>query len=188
MNSKNCKDYSRIVLDLLNGKIKYEDLKFENNEDIIIFQKKLLEVSNSKEEINDIINMSKGLLSKLNFIKENFQKIIKVIENSLSIFSRWNINYYILDLDESLIDGDIDIICKTISDIIGLTKEKNIQILNYDNIFKNMVDIFYYKNLDEFCKLHNIIEILKKERIEQRIVEDFYYKENTKGISLIKNK
>jgi len=184
MKSKKGDDYSRIVLDLLNDKIKYEELIFEKENDISLFQKKLLSVSTTKEEINEIIKIKKGLLNHLNFIKENFKTIFQKIEKSKTIFS-YN---YILNLDEPLIDDNFDEIFKIIKEIIDLTKNKKIKILNYDDIFESLVNTFSNKSLNDLCKLIKIIDIVKKEKIDQRIIENFYNLIHQKGILSVKNK
>ena len=185
LNSKKGDIYSRIVLDLLNDKIKYAELIFEKENDISLFQKKLLSVSTTKEEINEIIKIKKGLLNHLNFIKENFEIIFQKIEKNQSFISNDN---YILNLDGPLIDDNFDDIFKIIKEIIDLTKNKKIKILNYDYIFENLVNIYKNKSLKDLCKLIKIIEILKKEKIAQRTIENFYKLIHQKGFVSIKDK
>lgn len=176
MKSKNWKDYSRIILDLLNYKIKLkiEDLIFDNPKDTSFLQENLLSESSTKEEVNDTIRLSKGLLNNLIFIKKNFQNIIKKLENTKSMLDMfdWRNDNYILNLEEPLIDDNPDEIIVAISDIILLTKNK-LKILDYNDIFEKLINIYSTKDLNDLCKLHKIIDLLKRERIDQKKLNNF---------------
>jgi hypothetical protein len=42
-----------------------------------------------------------------------------------------------------------------------LLEKKNYKLLNYEEIFEDLLNIFSNKDLNDLCKLHNILEILK---------------------------
>ena len=69
IQSKNGKDYCRNVFDLLNNKkLKLSDLSFDNENEKKIFQKNLLSVSKSKEDVNYVISISEGLTNSLELL------------------------------------------------------------------------------------------------------------------------
>ena len=188
LNSNNWEYYSRVVLDLLYDKIRYEDLKFEKQENVTIFQNKLLSVSSSRDEINYVIRISKGLLNNLNFIKKNLQTIIKILEANKSRFTFWKNIDFTLNLDGPLGDDNVDDIIKVLLDIIPIIKEKNIKILNYDNIFENLVNCYSNKSFEDLCQLHKLIDVLKKEKLNQEIIIRFYNMVHKEGMLSIKNR
>ena len=84
MKSKYGKEFSRGILDLLmKDKNKIINLLHQinnyNNDEFKIFQNNLLSVSGLKEEINNILKLSKGLFNSLAFIKENLDIIYKIL-------------------------------------------------------------------------------------------------------------
>ena len=188
MKSKYEKDFSASILDLLiNNRIKFKDLTFKNDKEITNFQKYLLSASSKKEEVNFTIKLSEGLYENLIFIKENFKIITKILEDNAKIF-RWKITNYQLSLERPDEKDDIDKIIIALSEIMNLSRDKNYKILNYEEIFEDLLNAFSNRDLDQLCKLHNLIELLKNERINQKIVENFYNKIHEKGLFLIQKK
>ena len=187
MKSKYNKDFSRATLDLLiNNKIKFKDLLIKE-EDFNNFQNNLLTISEKKDEINYIIKLSKGLYSNLSFIRDKFQIISKILEDNAKVL-RWKSTNYQLSLVNAEEGDDIDKIFLVLSDIIDLSKNKNYKIVDYEEIFTNLLNFYANKDLNDLCKLHNIVNILKKEKLSLRLSEKFYNTIHQKGLFLIKNK
>ena len=177
MKSKYGKNFSKETLYMLmNNKMKIKDLIFKDDKEFKGFQKNLLSASTKKDEINYIIKLSKGLYNNLIFIKENLKEIGKIAGN------------YILSLNEPDVDDDIDRMYMILHDLITQIKEKQYKILNYDEIFEGILNVFSNKELNVLCKLHNIINILKNEKLNINYIQKFYNKVHEKGMSLIKNK
>ena len=104
--SKNWNDYTRIVLYcLINNKNKF-NLSFNIEEDLLIFQKKLISVSQTKDEVNSIIKLKKGFYNNLKFINDNFVQIYNIIENDLKNGISKNITFQVsldkLEYDENI--------------------------------------------------------------------------------------
>ena len=177
MKSKYGKNFSKETLYMLiNNKMKFKDLVFKDDKEFKGFQKNLLSVSIRRDEINYIIKLSKGLYNNLIFVKENLEDIGKIAGN------------YSLSLNEPDVEDDIDQIFIILSDLITQIKEKKYKIFNYDEIFEGLLNVFSNKDLNVLCKLHNIINILKNEKLNIKNIEKFYNKVHQKGMSLIKNK
>ena len=187
ITSKNGNDYSKIVLDLLYSNQKKLNLSFTNEKEFKTFQNKLIKVALHKDEVNYIIKFSSGLLNNLKFIKENFQLICKILEDDSRVYRLKNTNFQ-LSLDDPEKDTKIDDIFIVLSDIVTSNKGKYYKILNYNDIFESLVNAYSNRDLDEFCKLHNIIGILKQELLDQRLINNFYDQIHEKGIFLIKSK
>ena len=186
MKSKYEKDFSASILDLLiNNRIKFKDLTFKNDKEITNFQKYLLSASSKKEEVNFTIKLSKSLYENLIFIKENFKIITKILEDNAKIFRK---NNYQLSLERPDEKDDIDKIIIALSEIMILSKDKNYKILNYEEIFEDLLNAFSNRDLDQLCKSHNLIELLKNERKKKKIVENFYNKIHEIGLFLIQKK
>ena len=60
-----------------NIKINNLILKFDNFEEINIFQKKLLSKAKGKNELEYIFNLNKGFINSLKFIKDNINMLFK---------------------------------------------------------------------------------------------------------------
>ena len=184
--SKNGNDYTRIVLYcLINNKNKF-NLSFNIEEDLLIFQKKLISVSQTKDEVNSIIKLKKGFYNNLKFINDNFVQIYNIIENDLKNGISKNITFQV-SLDKLENDENIDNIFLVLSNIIFQNEEKKYKILNYNEILVSLIYTYSNKTLEEFYKLHLIIKNLKKEKIDQKIISEFYIKFHNKGFLLIKN-
>ena len=187
MQSKNGDIYSKIVLDLIyDNKVKLHIL-FEKEKDFKIFQKKLLSVSQYKSQVNYIIKLSKGLYNNLVFIKENFQLICKILEDYDKIYRKTNTDLK-LRLDNPEKDSDIDKIFIALSDIVSKNKGKYYRILDYNEIFESLVNFYSNRELNELCKIHNILGILRQEKLNEKLIDYFYNKIHEKGLFLIKNK
>ena len=188
IKSKYGKNFSREILDLfLNKKLRFTDLSFNNENDFNDFQINLLSITKSKEEIIFVIKLSKSLYENLIFIKNNLNIICKILEDNAKIY-RWNSTNYQLSLGNFNDKDDIDSIFILLSDIVKLLEKKNYKILNYEEIFENLLNVFSNKELNELCKIHNIIHLLKNEKIDRKVIEKFYNEVHQKGLYSIKNK
>ena len=189
IKSEKGKDYCRSVFDLLNDKIlKFNELSFENEEELKSFQKNLLSVSTNKNEINYIIKLIKGLTNSLEFIKDNYKTICNILEKNASYFKFEKYNYQLTLESLCKEDNDIQKIYLLLKEIINGTKNKKYKIMDLEEIFDNMIDFYYNKSIYEYCQLHNIVALLKSEKINTKKIEYFYNKVHQKGMNLIRNK
>ena len=185
---KNAKECCRIVLDLLNNKeLKCEDLSLEKQEDIDILQKNLLFASKTKEEINYIIKISDGLINSLKFINKYCKEIYIILDKNASYF-QWKESSYFLTLANPRKNDDINEIEKLLSEIIKVTKDKKYKIINYEDIFEDIIDLYSNESLKELCKLDKMAGVLKAQKIKQKSIEKYYNAIHKKGVYLIKNK
>ena len=188
IESKDWIDYCRAVFDLINNKkLKLGDLSFQSEKELKLFQKKLLSVSNNKEEINYTIKIIKGFTNSLIFIKENCYQICSILEENSRKLCSDKTNYLLTLNNLTNEDNDIDEIYNNLQQIIKLKKDKSYKIINLEDIFEKMINFFSNKELNEFCKLHNIVGILKGQKINSRCIEYFYNKVHQRGMNLIRN-
>ena len=186
MDSKVGLDFSRAILDLLNeGKIKKDQIVFNNDSELIKFQQKLLPKFEKKEELNLIIHLSKGLYNNLIFIKDNIKQIYDIFEKNKKFYEFFS--DYKLTLDIPSIDEDIDNIYSALKEIIGYQENKN-KILDCNIIFENMLTTFSNKELNDFLKLNKILNLMEKEGIYQMNKEKFYKLIHKKGMDMIRDK
>ena len=184
--SKDSNEYTRIIFDLLNEKeLKYKDLVFNNQEDNLAFRKNLLKASKNKKEVNYVIKLSKGLTSCLEFILENIKTIYFILNEKKSFFS-WNESSCLLSLSELEKDINIDKIYDLLKQILEFDKE--CKIINFDNIFNDLIDLFSNKSLNELYNLIKIEKLLKSNKINLSNTKKFYDKIHFKGLRLIQNK
>ena len=195
LDSKNIKYYIRDIFTLLiHEDIKISDLDLIDNEDkkdkINRVKKEFLEVSNTKEEINFILNkFSKGLIEYLQFIQENIDLICDILDkssNKKKKNKKEEINY-ILNLPAPDKEDDINRIYELIKDTI-FKMQKNARkynILNFEQIFNQLVDIYANETLDELCNLRQFKELLQK-HLSKNTLENYYIKIHQKGMNLIK--
>ena len=187
MKDKNGKIFSREIFNLLKDKtLSLIELSLQNDE-LIIFQKNLLLVSKSKEEINYLIKLSDGLEKGFQFIEENCAIICNVLETNFKIFASDNTNY-LLALPKLIDKDDIDNIYISLQNIFYKTRDKKYKNIDLKELFEQLIYFYSNKTLNDFCKLHNIIIILKTQKINAKIIENFYEKVHSKGMSLIKEK
>ena len=188
IQSKNGNLYSRSVLDLLNEKkLKFNDLFFNNKENLIQFQYNLLTVSENKKEINYVIKISKKLTNCLKFICENYNIICSILEKD-SRFYRGDEKNYLLTLSDLENDEQIDNINEVLIKIFDTKDYRIFKILNFQKIFEDLYYLYLNKPLNELCKLYKIENIFKKQNIRISNIENFYKSIHEKGIQLIKEK
>ena len=197
LDSKNNKYYIRDIFTLLiQEEIKITDLDLlENKGKIKKAQKLFLEAAKTKEEINYILNkFSKGLISYLEFIRENIILICNILEKSVEekkkdkkdkkVKDKEEENY-ILNIPSPDIEDDFDKINELITGILEQMKNKKYTILNYDQIFNQLVDIYENETLDKFYNLKNLVILLSK-HLKKNTMENYFVKFHQKGMNLIK--
>ena len=186
--SNSANNYNRAILDLLMAKtLDLNDLSFKKEQDLKIFQINLLSVSKSKDEINYILKITNGFTKSLEFLQNNLPKICLILEENAGLFKREKTNYLLTLANLTKDDNDINEIYRLLSNILSLTKDKGYKIINLEEIFDNMVDFFSSKELNAFCTLHNIVGLLKAQKINSKSIDNFYYKVHQKGMYLIKH-
>ena len=187
IQSKNGKDYCRNIFDLLNiKKLRLSDLSFDNEKDKQLFQKNLLLVSKSKDEVNYVISISDGLTNSLEFIQDNCKKICSILEENESKL-RFKDTNYLLSLKNPDNNDNIDKIYSLLFNIIKLTEKKDYKIINLVEIFENFVNLYSDRKLEEICKLNNILGLLQNEKVNYYILDKFYNRIHNKGMNLIRN-
>ena len=171
-------DICRSILDLKNeGKKNFDKFIQKNVEDLTTFQKILLSVAVSKNEIEYIINLIKGLKPSLDFIKENID-ILLAMENN---------RCFPINLEVQNEKYDINDIFTSVSEIIKKCAEKQYKIINIEDLFENLFNIASYKDLNELCKLRNFLQFLSKDRRGQTLINSYNKKVHEKGMNLITN-
>ena len=185
MKSKSGNLFSRGILDLLmDNKNKILNLLVQDDNNLKIFQKILLKASEKKDDINNIIKLSKGLYNNLLFIKENMNEIYQTLNKIITILNLNFFTNYELSLNNPEENEDIDKIISVLSEIINLTKDKN-KIINCDSIFESMLTSFENRELNDIFKLHKIFNITE---IKGNLFIRFYDVIHQNGLNLIKNK
>ena len=184
MKSKKGDLFSRGILDLLmNNKNKILNLLVQDDKILKIFQKYLLKASENKDDINNIIKLSKGLYCNLLFIKENMNEIYQTLDNIIKFYQFYK--NYELSLNNPEGNEDIDNIISVLSEIIKLTEDKKNKILNCNSIFESMLTSFENRELNDILKLYKLFNITEiKEYLQIR----FYDIIHQNGLNLIKNK
>ena len=185
IQSKNGKDCSRTLLDLLTSKeLKLDELSFDSEEELNTLQENLLHITKSKEEINYVIKISQGLTNILKFMAKNNKEINDLMEKYAGYFQYRKNNF--LSLDEPKINDNIEELFSLLSNIIALTKDRKYVIINYEEIFENLVNLYKNESLNELCKLDKLANLFKTQNINYRYLENFYSAIHNKGIILIK--
>jgi hypothetical protein len=90
---KKSKEFGRAFLEKLNKEHFNCYMIFNNEERIINFQKELLSFCVKKQELQYILNLSKGLIKYLKYIYNNYEKIYTILKNNSSYFGSYKNNY-----------------------------------------------------------------------------------------------
>ena len=121
------KKFSKSRFDLIKQRqLKLEDFHFENNEELNLFQKNLLSSGQEKNEINkddinNILNLSKSLTNCLKFLSDN----IKIVYDSLEKVVKWyNLNNYELTIPSAKNEENVEDIFNSLQNIINYTKQR----------------------------------------------------------------
>ena len=185
LESKNGSQCSKATLDSLNNKeIKFEELKFEKEEDYLKFKKNLLFAAKTKDDINFILKMSRGLTDCLQFILQFTKEIYDILKKN-EPYTRKNVYYY-LKLVEPKVDDDIEILTEYLKKIFEFSKNKDYKLINLEELFSELKNWYMNKSLDEFCQLNTFVEFLRSQNIRDKILEEYYISIHNKGLNLIK--
>ena len=183
IESKNGIQCSKTILDLLNNKeIKFENLTFEKEEDYLLLKKNLLFSAKTKEDINFIIKMSRGLVDCLQFIDQFAKEIYEILKKCEPF--RKKTEHYQLKLPEPKIEDDIEILTQYLKKIFEIGKEY--KLINLEDLFVDLKNIYLNKSIEELCKLNLFVDFLRSQNVKDKILEDYYISFHTKGINLIK--
>ena len=172
IKGKNGPNICRCILDLLYQGFKLNNFIQNNEEDFLIFLKILLSVAKNQNEVQFIFSIIKGLIPSLNFIKDNID-ILLIMESKC----------FPINLEPPTDKDDINEIYKLVNEIMNKTKVTNIKIINIEDLFLNLLNFAYFKNLKELGKLHKFIPFIAKER---KIINSFYQKIHERGMTLIR--
>jgi hypothetical protein len=168
----------RSILDLIYQKeISFDKLGFKQDEDFKIFHKTLLSVSINKNELEMVVKIFEGLYPCLNFINENIDLILTMDSKCFPI-----------NLDPPREKDDINEILRLINEITNKNTKKKFKVINIEDIFDNLLNYAYYKDIKELYKLSKFIPLLSKDKKGQNLINNFYKKIHQKGMSLITNK
>ena len=134
--SKFKKEYQKAFLEIFDKKmILPKDFFLQEKIDVI--QIILLDSLKDKKDINIIIEISQNLENALNFILNNYTKIIEKF-NSFSYFK----THYKIDLNNIEINNNTNIINigSLLKKIIKLGEDNSYRLINYDELFMNLVN------------------------------------------------
>ena len=174
IKGKNGLNICRCILDSFNRGLNLNNfIKNISDEDFVIFQNVLVSVAKSINETEYIINMKKGLMSSLNYIKENIDFLL-TMDNKL----------FPINLNFPIDNDNIDEIYILVNEIMNKIQDKKRKIINLVHLFTNLLNFTYYKDLKELCKLHNFVKFIPKER---KLINTLYQKIHEKGMTLIIN-
>ncbi len=182
------KNYSKVVFNLIiDRKIKYTDLKFKNQENIFQFQKNLLDIAKTKRDINNILKISKGLNNSLTFILNNYKIIYSILDEDKSIYLSDESNF-ILVLPKINENDNIENIYDSLKNLLNIKNKKDCYIINFEEIFDELVNFYSNKELNELCNLKKILFLFKSNNLKIYNIDKFHKKIHEKGIQLIINK
>ena len=190
IQSDKSKDYCKAILGfLVKRTIKPTELSlsFNNKEKIPIFQKNLLSNSKTRDELNIIIKLSENLAKSLEFIYSNYNDIYSILEkNSNKVF--YKEASYLLTLPNPNANEEIN---EIYSYLIKIFKErhneKKYKIINLEELFKQLIDYYGEKSLNELCSLNNFVNLLKEQNIESNYFEILYNQIHYKIMKSITN-
>ena len=176
IKGKNGPDICRCILDLLYSGLKLANFANNNIEDFNVFQKLLLSVAKTQNEVEYIVNIIKGLMPGLNFIKENIDILLTMDKYCFPI-----------NLEPPTDKDDINEIYVLVKEIMDKSSENNFKIFNLENLFENLMNSALYRDLKVLSQLHNFIPFISKDRKGQNLINTFYKKVHEKGMTLIQN-
>ena len=159
-----------------------------DNKEIIFIQDKLFRFANDKDKINKIVLLSKGITSSLSFIDSKKEDICKILlaQSSLPLKKKNYELYYVEPIDKS--QEDAAQLYLNILSIVAFTMEKNMVIINLNNIFQSLVNFYSKGELFELLDLQTIELNLKDKNIydiSKEILEDYHKRIHEKGMALI---
>jgi hypothetical protein len=152
IKGQNGPNICRCMLDLVYTGLKVNDFLNNNIEDFNTFQKLLLSVAKSQNEVEYIVNIIQGLMPSIKFIKENIDILLTMDKYCFPI-----------NLEPPTDKDDINEIYILVKEILDKSSEKNFKIINLENLFENLMNIALYKDLKVSGQLHNFIPFLSKD-------------------------
>ena len=187
-NPKFVKEFNKILFASLKDKslVAKDFCFFQEKTQLIQFN--LLDEITEEKDVNYIIDISPNLEYSLQFILNNYKKINQKLDSFSSFF-----NYPTLKLNLNNIeindDINIDSIYFLINEIIKISSDNSILLINYEGIFESLDKKLYSEdinNLDIYCKLRCFKPLFGR-YIKQEI-DKYYDRVHMKGLNLIKNK
>ena len=146
--SEDGKLYSKALFDLIiDRKIKFTDLKFENQENVLQFQNNLLGIAKSKRDIDNIIKLSKGLTNSLKFILNNYKIIYSILDENKVIY-RSDYSNFVLFLSKLDNSDNITNIYNLLSKLFNIRNREDCYIINFEEFFDELVSFYSNKQLD----------------------------------------
>ena len=132
-----------------------------------------IENAYSPEDLESVFKDCDSITDALNSIKDYFELINKYLEEkrqNIFFIKKW-LNFTVdIKLPEANEKDDIDKIYESLKKIIEKERNSEKNIINYNNLIKNL-NIINEKNnnLDNLIKLKKIINLLEKEKKEHLI-------------------
>ena len=184
--SKFRKEFNKVLFALIKDKsLVARDLSFFQEKTQLI-QSNLLDEMKEKKDFNYIIDISPNLEYALQFILHYFNKINQKLDSLWSFFNNLKLNLNNIEIND---DINIDSIYFLINEIIKISSDNSILLINYEGIFESLDKKLYSEdinNLDIYCKLRCFKPLFGR-YIKQEI-DKYYDRVHMKGLNLIKNK
>ena len=154
IQSNNSKEYGKVILSLLVQRtLKVTDFSFKAKEFIPSFQKNLLSISQSKDEINLIIKISENLSKSIEFIGQNYNDIYTKLDKQSSYLINKAVSY-LLTLPQPKPSDDLSLIYQNLYDIFtNKHKESKYKIIDLEELFGELIDYYKTKSLEDLGKL-----------------------------------
>ena len=181
-------DCSKIFFDLLfvsPKQINFDNVKLNMDKmEIKQFQNNIIKYATHPREIEYIINIGKDIEIVLDFIYENLNFIISIVEKEKKSFKGFQLNI------PSETDNIQQIVMKFI-EINHKTQSKGYILFKIEDIFEKMVSVYEKKllnlsknGLDEYLLLKNLID--DKIKMNAKILDKYYNNIHEAGMDLIK--
>ena len=172
--------YMQVILDLLNKSLLNEyDIIFPNDEDNIFLQDNLLEFSEEVEDVNSVLSLSLCLTKCLKYLNERYEQIYQIVGSK---------KYY-LDLPKIDNIANYEDIYKLLTNLIKTSKSYKHQIIEFGQIFNDLMNYYINGTLEEFENLNDLLEELDSEDlISDEHVKKYRKYLHRKGVLLIKQR
>ena len=175
--------YFGSILDLLNTRRLYEyDLIFPNDKDNIFLQDNLLEFCETLVDINSVLSLSIGLTKHLTYLNERYEQIYNIVTSK-------KYRSYLIETTRMDNNDKYQDIYKLLLNLIKKSKNSKYKIIDFCQIFNELINYFYNGTLEEFENLNELLNILHDESLlsSELVVKYFRYL-HRKGVILIKTK
>ena len=186
IDSKDSEIYYECIRNLIKENIlEREDLKLLKKDTLLKYQEFILEkkCKTRKEIEEDLLKLFRGVVNAFKFIINNYKKIIDILRND-----KKKEKYY-LALPKLEKNDNLDDIYNLLKEIISLEKKNlHIKIIDYEKIFKDLLDLYLNDSLDELLKLKTIAQLFEGNKMHEDLTEKFYYNFHSKGMRLIEDR